>query len=399
MPIPAPHGGRLNDGRLTEARAQAIRARHAAGELALLSIDAGAAREVANIASGLYSPLQGFMGEAELSRVLADGRLPSGVPWTLPVLLRVDDGQLQRLEGEGHLPELIGLTLSGTLIAVLEAGDAFSLDLTRAARLLFGTADPAHPGVAAFLGAPETAVSGRVWQVEDPALPPGVTLASPRSTRRAIQAMGWKDVVAFQTRNAPHLGHEYIQKTALAFSDGLLISPVIGPKKAGDFSDEAIIRAYEALVAAYYPPSSVLLAPIAYEMRYAGPKEAIHHAIMRKNLGCSKIVIGRDHAGVGKFYGPRDAQAIFARYPDLGIAALPFGEFYRCRRCGGVVSPKTCPHSGEDLVHFSGTRVRAALLDGVGADGLVRPEVASTLASIPFPFVGVSRQTAGRHEA
>jgi len=387
MAIPVPHGGRLIDGRLPKARAQAIRARHAAGELDLLAIEEGTAREIANIASGLYSPLTGFMGEAELSSVLSRGRLPSGVPWTLPVLLRLDDGAMAGLRDP--IPELVGLTLAGRLIAVLQPGEVFSVDAPRAARLLFGTRDPAHPGAAAFMSAPTHALSGRVWQMEELPAPPGVVLASPRTTRRAIQALGWKDVVAFQTRNAPHLGHEYIQKTALTFSDGLLISPVIGPKKAGDFSDEAIMKAYASLVTAYYPPSSVLLAPIAYEMRYAGPKEAIHHAIMRKNLGCSKIVIGRDHAGVGKFYGPRDAQVIFSRFPDLGIEPVPFGEFYRCRRCGGVVNPKTCPHSGDDLVHFSGTRVRRALLAGEGADGLVRPEVASTLASIPFPFVGI----------
>lgn len=397
MAIPAPHGGRLTDGRLPEARAQAIRARHAAGELDLLAIGEGTAREIANIASGLYSPLTGFMGEAELWSVLSEGRLPSGVPWTLPVLLRPDDRAMAGLPDP--IPELVGLTLSGRLIAVLQPGEVFSLDAVRAARLLFGTADPAHPGAAAFMSAPTRALSGRVWQMEDLAAPPGVVLASPRTTRRAIQALGWKDVVAFQTRNAPHLGHEYIQKTALTFSDGLLISPVVGPKKAGDFSDEAIMKAYTSLVAAYYPPSSVLLAPIAYEMRYAGPKEAIHHAIMRKNLGCSKIVIGRDHAGVGTFYGPRDAQVIFSRFPDLGIEPVPFGEFYRCRRCGGVVNPKTCPHSGDDLVHFSGTRVRSALLAGEGADGLVRPEVASTLASIPFPFVGIAPRAATAGEA
>jgi len=195
-------------------------------------------------------------------------------------------------------------------------------------------------------------------------------------------------VVGFQTRNVPHLGHEYVQKTALTFVDGILVNPVLGRKKPGDFRDEVIIEAYQELLSHYYLRDNSVLAALEYEMRYAGPREAVHHAIMRKNFGCTHFVVGRDHAGVGDYYGMYEAQEYFKQFPDLGITPLPFKSFFYCRRCGGVVNDRICPHDPKEQVNFSGSRIRAALQDGNGdLDGLMRPEVVKVLQGRSDLFV------------
>jgi len=209
---------------------------------------------------------------------------------------------------------------------------------------------------------------------------------------RLFAERGWRTVAAFQTRNVPHLGHEFVQKMAALQTDGLLIHPVLGEKKAGDFRDEVILAAYRALVDGYHRPDRTVLATMAYTMRYAGPKEAIHHAIVRKNFGASHFCVGRDHAGVGAFYDPLAAQREFARYPDLGVTPVPIGEVHLCLRCGGVVAADTCPHGGDEVRPFSGTRLRRLLTEG-GAEleELVRPEVAAVVRSFSRPFVAGAR--------
>ena len=194
--------------------------------------------------------------------------------------------------------------------------------------------------------------------------------------------------MAFQTRNAPHINHEYLQKSALALVDGLFINPVLGKKKAGDFKDEVILSTYKAILANYYPKASVVMSALHYEMQYAGPKEAIMHAIMRKNFGCTHIIIGRDHAGVGSYYGPYAAQEIFKEFPDLGITPLFFREFYYCRRCAGIASEKTCPHGEEDKLSFSGTKLRKMFAEGeVPPKEFMRPEVSQAILKFEKPFV------------
>jgi len=210
----------------------------------------------------------------------------------------------------------------------------------------------------------------------------------PAETRVLFSERGWKTIVGFQTRNAPHLGHEYIQKSALVFTDGLFINPVVGRKKPGDYKDEVILKAYDALIRNYYPRDSVVLSVLRYEMKYAGPREAVHHAIMRKNFGCTHFIVGRDHAGVGKYYGPYDAWKIFREFPDLGITPLFVKEFFYCRKCGGMASEKTCPHSEKYRVKFSGTKTRRMLLSGIRPPPeLMRPEVVDAILRFENPFV------------
>lgn len=209
----------------------------------------------------------------------------------------------------------------------------------------------------------------------------------PMETRVLFEAKGWRTVVGFQTRNVPHLGHEYVQKTALSFVDGIFINPVIGRKKAGDFTDEVILRAYEALITHYYPKERAVLAILETEMRYAGPREAIFHAIVRKNFGCTHFIVGRDHAGVADFYPPYAAQEIFDGFPDLGIVPLFFTAFFHCGRCGGAANEKTCPHDGERQ-DFSGTQLRNSILQSNGKAGqTLRPEVAQVIQSSKNRFV------------
>ena len=193
---------------------------------------------------------------------------------------------------------------------------------------------------------------------------------------------------SFQTRNPPHLGHEYVQKSALTFTDGLFVNPIIGKKKAGDFTDDVIIRTYEELIANYYLRDRAVMGILQAEMRYGGPKEAILHAIMRKNFGCTHFIVGRDHAGVGSFYGPFDAQEIFYDFPDLGITPLFFKSFFYCRKCGSIANEKICPHSGDDIINFSGSKIRGRLVDGLPpGEDMMRPEVSRIILDAGNPFV------------
>jgi sulfate adenylyltransferase len=210
----------------------------------------------------------------------------------------------------------------------------------------------------------------------------------PMETRLLFKEKGWQSVVGFQTRNIPHLGHEYVQKTALSFVDGLFINPVIGRKKSGDFKDEVILEAYEALIRNYYLRERAVMAILRTEMRYAGPREAIFHAIVRKNFGCTHFIVGRDHAGVGNYYAPYAAQEIFEDFPDLGIVPLFFKSFFYCERCASVVNEKTCPHDASYHIDFSGTGLREKLSKGeVPPKEFVRPEVADVLLKWKDPFV------------
>jgi len=266
--------------------------------------------------------------------------------------------------------------------------DIYEYDKRRYARMVFKTEDPDHPGVARVYSRKELLVGGSIELLNHlPNQYENYTLR-PIETRVVFRERGWRTIVGFQTRNAPHIGHEYIQKTALAFVDGLFINPVIGRKKPGDFRDEVILKAYETLIANYYPKKSVVLSIVRYEMKYAGPREAIHHAIMRKNFGCTHFIVGRDHAGVGNYYGPYEAQEIFNEFPDLGITPLFFREFFYCRRCGGIVHEKICPHSEDVRLRFSGTMIRKRIMEGEAPpEEVIRPEVAETILGFEKPFV------------
>lgn len=376
-----PHGGSLV--RVTQASAGSP-SFAGFGESQRLKVPREVATTVANIANGVFSPLEGFMGEGDYLEVLEHMRLESDVPWTIPVLLL---GQEDRpLPGGG---ELLLVDDSSRPIAVMECEGSFEVSREDYARKVFGTADTAHPGVSRALQGGKRAIHGRIKTAARPDYGEYADFTlTPEETRVLFSEKGWGTVVAFQTRNAPHINHEYLQKSALALVDGLFINPVLGRKKPGDFKDQVILATYKEIIANYYPRRSVVLSALHYEMQYAGPKEAIMHAIMRKNFGCTHIIIGRDHAGVGNFYGPYAAQEIFKEFPDLGIAPLFFKEFYYCRRCAGIASEKTCPHAEEERLNFSGTKLRKMFSEGeTPPKEFMRPEVAQTILSFEKPFV------------
>ncbi len=328
--------------------------------------------DLENIAVGILSPLTGFMGRAEALSVLEQGRLPDGLPWTVPILLDVEADAV----GRYHVGEPVALVLGDAVVGWMQVEEVFHLDWIRLSPLLYGTDSPDHPGVSMVRRQSGEYLAGPVYATTTRAMPLRVT---PESARALFSAHGWERVVAFQTRNVPHIGHEFAQRTALNLVDGLFINPVLGRKKPGDFRDDVIVDSYRTLIDHYYPADMVTLGTIWYEMRYAGPKEAIHHAIMRKNLGCTHFIVGRDHAGVGDFYDPYAAHRIFDQYPDLGIEPIRFGAFVYCRRCGSVVGDRTCPHES-DKVRFSGTLMRHSLQnEPERLAHLLRPEVLKQL--------------------
>jgi len=371
-----PHGGKLIDRTASESERESILA--TAGDMRTIEIASGKAAEVQNIATGVYSPLEGFMGHEELESVLATMRLPSGVAWTIPIILDISEDV-----SEG---ERVMLNHDGKPMAMMEVEEIFTHDLDDISEKVFGTNDTEHPGVAKVHAMSGTFAAGKITLVNEYDVPFGDMYLRPEETRALFKEKGWEKIVAFQTRNPPHVGHEYVQKAALTFTDGLLINPVIGKKKSGDFKDGVILDSYKALIKDYYPADRVALTTLLIDMWYGGPREAILHAIMRKNLGCTHIIIGRDHAGVGKYYGPFDAHEIFKEFPDLEIEPFTFRSFAYCPKCGSPINDKICPH--EDLVMFSGTMVRAIVNEGkMPSKELMRPEVAEVIAAQEHPFV------------
>jgi sulfate adenylyltransferase len=377
-----PHGGKLVDRVLTGKRKEEALGR--SGRLPRLVIDAELVSDVENIATGVYSPLEGFLGERDFGSVLSGMRLGNDVPWTVPIVLDVDKETAARLKtGE----EVLLAAEDGRPVALLHLEEKYACDKGDAAEKVFGTRDPAHPGVAKVLGMKEVLLAGPVDLIEAVPTPFDRYKLSPKETRVLFEAKGWRSVVGFQTRNTPHLGHEYVQKAALTFTDGLFINPVIGRKKKGDFKDEVILASYEEAIRHYYLKERTAMAILQMEMRYAGPREAIHHAILRKNFGCTHIIIGRDHAGVGNYYPPFAAQDIFESFPDLGITPMFFRSFSYCKKCGSVVNEKICPHLPADHIQFSGTKIRDLLVKGECPPAeLMRPEVAEVIMSFKEPF-------------
>jgi sulfate adenylyltransferase len=349
-----------------------------------LQVSKETATVVANIANGVFSPLEGFMAENDYLNVLEHMRLESDLPWTIPILLL---GPHDHHFGSGD--EILLVDEEGHPVALMGYEGNFEISRQEYATKVFGTEDKAHPGVAKIFAGNECAIAGKLKAVVKPDHGDYADYTlTPKETRILFSEKGWNNVVAFQTRNAPHINHEYLQKSALALVDGLFINPVLGKKKAGDFKDEVILSTYRAIMANYYPRSSVVMSVLHYEMQYAGPKEAIVHAIMRKNFGCTHIIIGRDHAGVGNYYGPYAAQEIFKEFPDLGITPLFFKEFYYCKKCAGIASEKTCPHGEEDKLSFSGTKLRKMFSEGeVPPKEFMRPEVAQAILKFEHPFV------------
>ena len=379
-----PHGGKLVDRQLGGEAQQEARGR--AAELPRIVVSPERAIELENIACGVFSPLEGFLGEADLRSVLQDMRLAEGTPWTIPIVLDVGEAEAEAAEPGRQVA--LG-DEQGRVRAMLHVADKYCFDREEMAKCTYGSTDPSHPGVARIGQMGPWLLGGKIDLVERAPHPFDSHRLDPRETRMLFGEKGWRTVGAFQTRNVPHAGHEYLQKVVLAITDGLMIQPVIGRKKSGDFKDAAIIQAYEAIIAHYFARERTILNILPTEMRYAGPREAIHHAIMRKNYGCTHIVIGRDHAGVGKFYHPEAAIRIFAQFPELGIEPLTIhGDFFHCFRCGQLASERTCPHDAQHHIAFSGTEIRRMLNEGkVPPAEIMRPEVFAVLRQFDNPFV------------
>jgi sulfate adenylyltransferase len=326
------------------------------------------------LASGALSPLEGFMGRADYESVVESMRLANGLPWALPVCLAVDEapaGDRVALADE-----------SGRKLAVLEVAEVYDYDRDREAENCFRTTDEAHPGVARLYAQKPRYLAGRatVFERPEPAFPE--LALDPAETRAAFAERGWKRVVGFQTRNPIHRAHEYLTKVALETVDGLLVHPLVGDTKGDDVPADVRVDCYRVLLGGYYPEDRALLSAFPAAMRYAGPREAIWHAICRKNYGCSHFIVGRDHAGVGDYYGTYDAQLIFDEFEphELDIEPMFFEHSFFCKACGTMASAKTCPHDKEQHVFLSGTKVRELLGNGeVPPEEFTRREVAEVL--------------------
>jgi len=367
-----PHGGRLVDRALSPAEAAELDA----SGLPSVHLTPAEAADLRAIAVGAYSPLDGFMDAGQHKACMLDMRLPDGTLWPIPVCLGLADG------ADAGSERLALRDDAGGLLGVMEVAEVFERDREAEAELVYGTTDPAHPGVARVLAAPRRAVAGPTSTLLTPVEGPvGPYALAPAETRRAFAERGWRRVVGFQTRNPVHRAHEYLLKCALEHCDGLLLHPLVGPTKEGDVPAEVRMRAYEAVLG-YFPAERVVLAALVAPMRYAGPREAVLHAIVRKNHGCTHFIIGRDHAGVGSWYGPYAAQELVASLDpdDLGITPLLFDNAFHCRRCAAMATARTCPHPPADRVELSGTEVRAMLAAGeLPPPEFSRPEVAGLL--------------------
>ncbi len=331
------------------------------------------------LANGAYSPLQGFMTREDYLSVVNDMHLLNGLPWSIPITLSVNAQQAAALT-EGQRIALVDD--AGKLHAVMTLHEVFSYDKQLEAQKVYRTTDETHPGVQALYQQGETLFGGPVRVVELPRQTFREYRYTPAQSRDLFIQRKWKRVVGFQTRNPIHRAHEYIQKCALETVDGLYLHPLVGDTKSDDIPANIRMHCYEVLLENYYPSDRAILGVLPAAMRYAGPREAIFHAILRKNYGCSHFIVGRDHAGVGNYYGTYDAQNIFAEFDPqkLGIIPLFFDHAFYCRKCEGMASTKSCPHSSDAHVTLSGTRVRQMLQAGIAPPPeFSRPEVAKIL--------------------
>ncbi|MBI4298567.1 MAG: sulfate adenylyltransferase [Chloroflexi bacterium] len=351
-----------------------------AQHLPKLALSSRSLADLELLGTGAYSPLRGFMGSRDYRRVLEEMHLSSGLPWSLPITLPVNAKETAKLKEGQHIALA---DAQGDLYGILQLEESYSYDKELEARLVYRTTDHAHPGVAALYQQGEVLLAGPVTLLRRPmASYFGRYNLEPAQVRQLIASQGWRTVVGFQTRNPIHRAHEYIQKCALEIVDGMLLHPLVGETKGDDIPAEVRIRCYEVLLEHYYPRNRVMLAVLPAAMRYAGPREAIFHALVRKNYGCTHFIVGRDHAGVGNYYGSYDAQHIFREFKpgELGITPLFFENSFFCKTCGGMATEKSCPHTGDQRLSLSGTQVRAMLKAGSSLPPeFTRPEVAKVL--------------------
>jgi sulfate adenylyltransferase len=374
--IPKPHGGELINKFATDTNID---------EMFSVEVNNDLRNDIENIADGIFSPLEGFVGQDDFQSIVEFGRLKNDLPWTIPIILDVDEQTAVKMKDARE----VTLRTGSNHFGIVYVEDVYSFDKLHVIKSIYHTDDPKHPGVIKMTMMKDRLIGGKIEVIKRiPQSPLRVHRLNPFETRSEIHKRGWKTVVGFQTRNVPHIAHEMLQKAALNIYDGLFISPLIGKKKPGDFKDEVILSAYESLIKNYYPRDKAMFVTLHTEMRYAGPREAIHHAIMRKNLGCSHFIVGRDHAGVGDYYHPFAAHQIFEDYPDLGIEPVFFPVFYYCKKCLGYANERNCPHGQEFKEELKGRNIRKMVSCGeIPAEHLMRPEIAKIILSYKNVFV------------
>ncbi|MEP7340977.1 MAG: sulfate adenylyltransferase [Acidobacteriota bacterium] len=378
MSLIAPHGGTLVDREARSAERETLL--RASAALPVVTINARAEADLELIAIGALSPLEGFLGEADYLSVRDNLRLANGLVWSIPITLSATAEERAKL----NVGDDVALrTRDGQLVAVLHLAEIYAYDKQREAEAVYGTSEDKHPGVQVLYSQGEYLLGGKVTVLDHPN---GHEFKqyrhTPAQTRALFAEKGWQRIVAFQTRNPVHRAHEYIQKCAMETVDGLLLHPIVGETKADDIPAAVRLRAYEAILQNYYPLDRTVLAVLPAAMRYAGPREAIFHATIRKNYGCTHFIVGRDHAGVGNYYGTYDAQKIFGNFTaeEIGITPMFFDNTFYCRKCDGMASLKTCPHDASQHVSLSGTKVREMLTNGeIPPIEFTRPEVAQVL--------------------
>ncbi len=373
-----PHGGVLVNREL-EGEALAAAVAHAK-ELKRLTLDEREISDLEMIGVGALSPLTGFMRRMDYETVVESMRLSDGLIWAMPVTKAVTREEAASLK-EGQ--EVTLVDEAGEAMAIMQVTDIFAYDKEHEAQKCFGTTETAHPGVARLYAQGEMLIGGPVQVLRRPAYTQfGEYRLTPIQTRQQMDEKGWKTVVAFQTRNPVHRAHEYLQKVALETIDGLLLHPLVGATKSDDVPADVRMRTYEEILSHYYPANRVMLSVFPAAMRYAGPREAVWHAICRKNYGCTHFIVGRDHAGVGNYYGSYDAQVLIDSFPphELGITPVKYEHTFYCKTCGNMASTRTCPHGREHHVILSGTKVREMLTNGeLPPPEFTRPEVAKIL--------------------
>jgi sulfate adenylyltransferase len=375
----APHGGQLIKRIATHN--QLVEFTDKADFLPRVRLDKRATSDLEMIAIGAFSPLTGFMEQADYDSVVENMRLANGLPWSVPVTLSVTQEVAEPLK-EGYLVRLDDP--KGRFIGVLQLTQKYRYDKTREAVNVYRTDEEEHPGVKVVYDQGDINLAGPVWLLhrEAHSLFPDYQI-DPSKSRTLFKERGWKTVVGFQTRNPIHRAHEYIIKCALETVDGLFLHPLVGATKSDDIAAEVRMRCYEIMIERYFPESRVILAINPAAMRYAGPREAIFHALIRKNYGCTHFIVGRDHAGVGDYYGTYDAQHIFDEFEpgEMGIVPMKFEHAFYCKRSQQMATTKTSPSVPEERIHLSGTKVREMLRRGeLPPPEFSRPEVAAELA-------------------
>lgn len=380
-----PHGGELINRIVKDSKKK--RLKEEANEVYRIDINSQMAQEVKNISIGRYSPLTGFQNQNNFLKVVQDMRTETGDAWSIPIVLDVSEEQAEEFQAGDD----IALYYKGEPLAMVEVEEIYDYNQKEVIKQLYKTTDTDHPGVLMYQEKGSKFVGGKINYLHDIDHEHGRNSRydlSPAETRVYFKEKCWDTICGFQTRNAPHRGHEYLQKNILENVDAILIHPKIGRKKIGDYKDKVIIDAYKELMKEYYLKDNAALSTLPTKMRYMGPREAVFDILVRKNQGCTHFIVGRDHAGVGDYYGEFEAQEIFDQFPDIGIEPMFYDYAFYCKKCQGMVSDRTCPHSMEQRIAPSGTKIRGMIKDGEKPPReLMRPEVAEKIIEFDQPFV------------